>query len=443
MVSRRSRGRALPVYAVALAAAIALAGCGGDGDDGSEATGDEEVTLSFLVDNTDITVNTTQGLVDAFEAKNPNITVDIETRPQGTEGDNVVKTRLQTGEMTDIFYYNSGSLLQALNPEQTIVDLSGEAFMDNVLDVFKEGVTSGDGVYGVPVGGAMGGGVLYNKPLYDELGLEVPTTWDEFMANNKAIDESGKAAPVIQTYKETWTSQLFVLGDFYNVLAAEPDFADEYTANEAHYADTPAALTGFQHLQEVFEAGYLNDDFASANYPDGLRMVATGEGAHYPMLTFAIPEIAANHPDNIDDVGFFALPGDDPSNNGLTTWLSAGVYIAQSSEHQEEAKRFLEFIASVDGCDAQTEAVGANGPYFVKGCELPDDIPPATADMLPYFDEDRTAPALEFLSPVKGPALENLTVEVGSGIRPAEDAAKLYDEDVKKQALQLGLEGWD
>ena len=51
-------------------------------------------------------------------------------------------------------------------------------------------------------------------------------------------------------------------------------------------------------------------------------------------------------------------------------------------------------------------------------------------------------PALEFLSPVKGPALEQITVEVGSGLRSAEDGAELYDQDVKKQAQQLGLEGW-
>jgi raffinose/stachyose/melibiose transport system substrate-binding protein len=63
--------------------------------------------------------------------------------------------------------------------------------------------------------------------------------------------------------------------------------------------------------------------------------------------------------------------------------------------------------------------------------------------MLPYFEtQGRTAPALEFLSPVKGPALEQLTVEVGSGIRDAKSAAALYDQDVAKQAKQLGLDGW-
>ncbi len=74
---------------------------------------------------------------------------------------------------------------------------------------------------------------------------------------------------------------------------------------------------------------------------------------------------------------------------------------------------------------------------------MPATVPPAVADLLPYFQKDgATAPALEFLSPIKGPALEQITVEVGSGIRSAADGAALYDEDVKKQAQQLGLPGW-
>ena len=81
----------------------------------------------------------------------------------------------------------------------------------------------------------MGGGILYNKKIYAELGLSVPKSWAEFMANNEKIKAAGKA-PVIQTFGDTWTSQLFVLGDFYNVQAAVPDFAADYTANKAKYA---------------------------------------------------------------------------------------------------------------------------------------------------------------------------------------------------------------
>ncbi|EPX87880.1 ABC-type sugar transport system, periplasmic component [Rubellimicrobium thermophilum DSM 16684] len=234
-----------------------------------------------------------------------------------------------------------------------------------------------------------------------------------------------------------------MLADFYNVLAEAPTFAEDYTANRAKYATTPAALRGFEHLQEVFEAGYLNRDFGVALFEDGMRMVATGEGAHYPMLTFGIGTLKQNHPEHLDDVGFFAQPGTDPERNGLTVWMPAALYVPADTPHAEEAVAFLNFVASPEGCRIMMEAVGASGPYLIRGCDLPEDVPQAVRDMMPYFEEDgRTAPALEFLSPVKGPALEQITVEVGSGIRDAASAAALYDQDVEKQARQLGLPNW-
>ena len=68
------------------------------------------------------------------------------------------------------------------------------------------------------------------------------------------------------------------------VEAQVPDFAAKYTAGQAKYANTPAALAGFQHIQEVHEAGYFNKDFASAKLNDGVKAVATGKAAHYPQL---------------------------------------------------------------------------------------------------------------------------------------------------------------
>ena len=69
-------------------------------------------------------------------------------------------------------------------------------------------------------------------------------------------------------------------------------------------------------------------------------------------------------------------------------------------------------------------------------------MPGLIADIQKYFDAGKTGSALEFLSPIKGPNLENITVAVGSGITSAKDGAAQYDEDVKKQAQQLGLPGW-
>ena len=64
-------------------------------------------------------------------------------------------------------------------------------------------------------------------------------------------------------------------------------------------------------------------------------------------------------------------------------------------------------------------------------------------DLAAYIDSGKSSPALEFLSPIKGPNLEQICVAVGTGQMTPEGAAANYDEDVKKQAQQLGLPGWD
>lgn len=420
--------------ALALSACSAgdLAGGSGDGD---------TTTLTFLVDTSEASTSLAQGLVDAFNASRDDVTITVETRPEGSEGDNLVKTRLATGDMADLFLYNTGSLFQALNPQQNIVPLTEG--IDDVDETFLATVSVDDQAYGVPVGTATGGGVFYSKKVYDELGLEVPRTWEDFMANNEKIKAAG-IDPVIQTYSDTWTSQLFVLGDFHNVAAVDPDWAEKYTAGEVKYANQPA-IDGFRYLEQLSKAGHLNTDFASATLADGLEKLATGKGAHYPMLSFALGGMYEAFPESTDEVGIFGIPGQDADQHGLTVWTGGGIYIPTSTEgaELEAAKDFLEFVASPEGCDAQTEAYAPSGPYFVENCELPADLPLAVQDMLTYFEDGATTPALEFLSPIKGPALEQITVEVGSGIRSADAGAKLYDQDVKKQAQQLGLPGWD
>jgi raffinose/stachyose/melibiose transport system substrate-binding protein len=89
----------------------------------------EAITLTYMVGDVESDQLIAKALVDAYMELHPNVTIEIENRPGGGDGDNIVKTRLATGEMTDLFSYNAGSLLQALNPSETLVDLTNEPFM--------------------------------------------------------------------------------------------------------------------------------------------------------------------------------------------------------------------------------------------------------------------------------------------------------------------------
>jgi len=244
---------------------------------------------------------------------------------------------------------------------------------------------------------------------------------------------------VIETFKDTWTSQLFVLGDYYNVQLANPKFAADYTANKVKYATDPDAVKGFQKLQEVKAKGYVNDNYGSATNAQGMKMLAQGKGAMYPMLSVTVGLVTA---DEAKKIGFFGIPGDDPAKAGATVWEPGGAYIPKTSKSIDLAKKFIAFMNTKAGTDAFSIGTPPTGPYLVKGFTLPASAPPVAADLQNYITSKAFSPALEFLSPVKGPSLEQICVAVGTGQTAPQQGAAQYDQDVIKEAKQLGLPGW-
>jgi len=421
-------------------AMLLIIGCTGNGeeDNGGSGNGDEAVTLTLLIDNQ----SAQEGIIavaDEIEERY-NITTEIEIRPGGDEGDNIVRTRLATGVMSDLVFYNSGALFAALEPENFFVDITDESFMQYIDDGFRLATTVDGQSFGIPAQYAMGGGWLYNRRVYEELGLSVPNTWEELMANNQVIYDAG-LTPVIASFADSWTAQLVVLADYYNVYMQESDFADRFTANEASTADS-AALRSFERLYELGQSGFFNSDLMATTYDDALQLLATGQGAHYPMLSFALAQVAELFPDYVDDIGIFGQPGDGGHDRGLTMWTPAGIYLNADSPYREAQLQWASFFASPEGAEIFMAAQSPDGPIAITGVSMPDDILPAVQDMQVYIEAGRTVPALEFLTPLKGPSLEQILVEVGMGITSAVAGAEAYDLDVEMQATQLGLEGW-
>ncbi len=394
--------------------------------------------ISLLIDNGATTVALSKAVVAAFEKANPDIKVSVTQRPGGTDGDNIVKTKLATGDMQDVFWYNSGALLQALSPAKNLVDLTNDPTIAAVDKSYLPVVSFDGKVYGAPWGSSFGGGVLYNKAVYSKLGLQVPKTWADFLSNSDKIKAAGLTA-IEGSFKDTWTTQLIVLGDYFNLQKADPTFTANYTANKAKYATTPAALNSFQKMQALTDKGYYNKNAGSTTQAQGLANLAAGKAGQYPMLSVVVSPLT---PAQLANIGFFGLPGTNAADNGATVWEPNGAYIPKSTKKLCAAKAFVAFTASVPGTVAENAAVPPTGPYLVDGSSLPDTAPQAAKDLQAYVDAKATSPALEFLSPVKGPNLEQITTAVATGQTKAEAAAKQYDADVTKEAKQLGLPGW-
>ena len=229
----------------------------------------------------------------------------------------------------------------------------------------------------------------------------------------------------------TWTSQLFVLADFYNVAQADPTFAEDYTANKVKIADTPAAVKGFERLQEALREGVVQRGLRLGDVRGRVgQMLADGEIAQYPMLTFALPGSRRIRGARRTS-GFFAQPGrcGDQRN---TLWMPQAAYIAATTEH-EDGQAFLAFIASVPGTDAETAAVAPAGPYLIEGATLPTTCCRQSTTAGLHRRRQRRAGA-RVPSPVKGPTSRSSRSRWARVCAAPRTPRRCYDQDVEKEA---------
>lgn len=427
-----------------------VAGCGNKGKDTGgadkavekESSTDSEkpyegVSLTMMIDNaTDDGTGYTSVLKLAEEKLG--IKVKVEVRPSGDEGDNLVKTRLASGDMADLCIYNTGALLSALNPSEYFIDITDSAVADTLDDAFTQAASVDGKLYGVPYCNSSSGGVLYNKEVYEKYNLEVPETWEEFIENCNTLKSAGETA-LIGSFGDSWTAQVPFLADNYALLQAEPDFPENFTKGTVKYAETEASLRSWEKLSEL--TPYYNEDYLATTYNDACDMLANGDGAQYIMLTQVLRNINSLYgEETVNKIGFFPIPGDTPESTGMTIWASTAIYGNKNSDNIEAVRAFMEWWESDEAIDAYIENILPDGPYH-NGYELPDNAFDAVkVDMQRYIDEGKTALAMEFLTPVKGANCPALCQDLGSGQSTPEETAKAYDEDCKKQAVQLGLD---
>ena len=369
-----------------------------------------------------------------------NINTEIEDIPAGTEGENLIKTRVATNDMPDIIMFNSSAVKSTLNPEQNFIDITNEPFAEKIVDSYKQTLTINGKVYGIPAGTGSVGGWMYNKKVYKQLGLSIPKTWSELIANCEKIKAAGKTA-VIGSFKDDWTAQMIELSDFYNVIAEDPDFGEKFVTHKATFSNTPIALRSFEKLRQIYDLKLVNEDLISTSYDDAQKMLTDGTGVHYVMGTWAASDMLKKYPDGINDIGIFPQPGDSADSNGFTAWMPPAFYLTKSCKDVEAAKTWMSFLVSDEGMKLFTSNQGIYGPIFVKDVQMPSNLLPLVQDAVTAVNEGRSYMSLEFVAP-KTPNIQRICVEVGSGIKTAAEGAAAADKDMAQQAKQLKMAGW-
>ena len=135
-------------------------------------------------------------IIPAFEAANPGIKVQF-TPSAPAEYNAVLNSKLEAGSAGDLITCRPFDASLALYDDGHLADLSDLGAMANFSDVAKSAWQTDDGsaTFCVPMASVIHG-FIYNKDAFAEVGVEVPTTVDEFFAALDKIKEDGTYVPM-------------------------------------------------------------------------------------------------------------------------------------------------------------------------------------------------------------------------------------------------------
>lgn len=330
--------RKLGALALAGTAALVLAGCAGGG---TPSDTPEAAEIRVWLVGTDTPQEARDYLVETFEAENPGSTLVIEEQ-QWTGLVDKLTTSLSSNDSPDIVemgntqapaFTSSGALLSLADIEQ---QLGGS----DLLPGFVEAGSWDGTLYAAPYysGSRV---VFYNTALYDQAGVAVPTTLDEYVSGGVALAE---ALPGV-------SGVYFPGKDWYNALPFVWENGGEIAVQDGDQWDaqlsSPESQAGLVQVQELMTKASLapkDGDEAEGWVPFRMQ-----ESATYSAPSWAYWSIIADEDGNdtavVDTTGYYALPGMD---GGAAQVFAGGsnVGISAKSQHPELAKSALEIMLS-------------------------------------------------------------------------------------------------
>ena len=361
-----------------VAVSLLTAGCGSSAgnssDEGKESGGNkkaESVTLTVeasqeIVNN--IPYAFSEENIAAFEEQYPEIKVELVLNPDA-QNTSIIQTKLASGQPSDLICYNKVSAENELEVAKNCVDLSDEPFVENLAD--KEILTAPDGkIYGFAFAVKTGGmGVVYNKDLFEEKGVEIPKTYEEFLAVCENLKAQG-VTPFYGPFKDVWTFQMWTTSTWgYYAAKSEPDLWDRLNANEIGWDEVPAFRESLEKAYDLYKDEYMQSTVHSDDYNSIPAAMSSGDYAMTVGSNTTVRDLLNAYPDIQFDM--FPYPVYEGEDEYLTiSQLDAEFFIPKDAKHIEEARKFLNFMAQPEQCDTAQKA--ASFVPNVKGAKEPE-----------------------------------------------------------------------
>lgn len=369
-------------------------------------------------------------IIPAFEAKHPDIKVRFQpTAPR--EYDAALRAKLDGGTAGDLITCRPYDAALQLFQAGKLEALTGMEELKSFPEFAVAAWSTDDGsaTFCMPVASVLHG-FMYNKEIFQELGLEVPKTEAEFFAVLDKIKEEGSYTPLAMGTVDQWEAATM---GYTNI---GPVYWEGEKGRKALIEGT-AKLTDEAYVEPFRVLArwkpYLPDGFEAQTYPDSQNMFTLGRAAIYPTGSW---EISPFQRDAQFEMGAFKPPVRNAGDKcQITDHVDLGMGINKASPNKEAAKTFIQWVGTPEFAELYGNALPGFVPLMNADIKFED---PLAQEFVSWRKECEATIRLPYQFLSRGtPNLWNemwvVSANVVNGTQTPEDAAA---------QLQKGLESW-
>ncbi|MCM0620943.1 ABC transporter substrate-binding protein [Nocardioides bruguierae] len=335
--TRRRRRSTIVGVGLAVASLTTLAACGGSSDSAS-GEGDPEA-FSFLInsENTNIPPVLESLAADQCSAENDALPLEIETIPQTQLDQQLQLLAGQDALPVSFAAGNTPELVKTLDEAGQLLDFDETLTDLGVIDdISPAAISTIETLYGgfnvLPYQYNIEG-FWYNTELFDELGIAVPTTWDEMVDAAEQLDAAG-VQPFSASGEQGWPLTRLVSGYLFRELG--PDALQAVADGDAALTD-PEYVGGAQAVADLGEQGWFGQGLGSIDYDTAVNTFMSGDAGMLYMGSWVLSNFSDEDLNKIgnDSIGYFPFPDVEggagsaeqtPANVGLPMTFSAKQY---------------------------------------------------------------------------------------------------------------------
>jgi raffinose/stachyose/melibiose transport system substrate-binding protein len=364
------------ILSVLIAAAVLLSACGSAAT-ATQAPAEnqptqapapaEKVTLRVLVHQNPPMVTFMEDFNKKFEAKYPNITVDMAV-VNANDLSTVTQTRLTANDVdvVDMFGFANAAqpYMKQVDPPNwqqlidagLLMDISDQPFVKNYdAAAIKDAGTYNGKVYEINLGRVVYSGIYYNKDLFAANNVAVPTTWSELVAACQTF-KAANIPCMTAGGKDGWP--IFV--GAYGLIGAT--YPDQAALVEGLWTGTikwnDAKSLGMWEKMQVYARDMMEEgasgiagDAAPGRFASGAVAMFSGGSWYAPAIDSASPSF---------QWGYIPFPGSDTAadNQYLFGKYDQGWVVAANTPNKDAAIQYLTEFSDPANYQAFVNAVG-------------------------------------------------------------------------------------